>query len=170
MTPRRLRGLLARMPQGAASVRLLAVVGPMVVYVVLWTTFFWPIWDAGNGPAPKLSGTAVYVVSLIGGVLGTFFAAVFGIQRKGDNDVRKFRGGVTLLGYETGHSNVGTVIASLAVWVYALVGSWALLTVLVHEAQSPKPLKAMATAFASLIFAMFATALVPGQNPPASDS
>jgi len=153
------------MPKGAAVLRLAMIVGPIGTYAVLWTIFFWKIWHAGNGPAPKLSTTAIYASSVIGGVLGTFFAATFGIQRENAQiDARKFRAGVTLLGYDPGIANAGTFIASLAVWVYAVVGSWALLTVLVHQVQSPKPLKAMATAFASLVFAMFAAALAPGQK------
>jgi hypothetical protein len=152
-------------PLGLQFLRLLFIVGPIVVFCVLWIIFFVRIWRAGDGPAPNLSATGLYVTSVVGGVLGTFFSVSLGIQRKDPHaDVRKLRPGRTLLGLEPGTSNIGTHIATLAVWVYAGVSSFALLTVLVHEVQSPKPVKAMASAFASLVFAMFAAALAPGQD------
>jgi hypothetical protein len=153
---------------GVTFLRLALVVGAIGVYVGLWVWFFVRIWEtSGNGPV-SLSSKAVYATSALGGVLGTFFAVSLGIQRKDAQrqaDQRRLHLGPTMLGLDASStSRVPPAIATLAVWAYALVGAWALLTVLIYSNQSGKAVTAMASAFASLVFGLFAGVLTPTQK------
>jgi len=153
---------------GAAGVpllRLLIVVGAIATYGVLWGIVFWKIWDAGDGPAPDISRTVLYVIGVLGGILATSFATALGIERRDPNrDPRTLALGSTVIGTTPEHRGKATATATLAVWVYAAIGAWGLLTVLVHQDQSPSDVKTAAAAFATAVTGLVAGSLTPGET------
>lgn len=148
---------------GVTVLRLLLVVGALATYGILWGIVFWKIWDAGGGTAPTISRTVLYVIGVLGGVLGTSFAAALGIERQDpDRDPRKLAFGSTVIGTTPAHRGKATATATLAIWLYAVIGAWGLLTVLVHQAQSPSGVKTAAAAFATAVTGLVAGSLTPG--------
>ena len=145
--------------------RLLLVVGTLVTYVVLWSIVFWKVWDAGGGSAPRISHTILYVIGVLGGILAIAFAAALGIERHDPNrDPRGLAIGSTVLGRTPAQEGRATATVTAAVWLYALIGAWGLLTVLVHQVQSPAEVKTAAAAFATAVAALFAGAITPGNT------
>ena len=139
--------------------------GAIGAYGVLWGIAFWKIWDAGNGPAPNISHTILYVIGVIGGILATAFAGALGIERRDPHrDLRTLRFGSTVLGTTPAHKGKATATATLAVWLYAAIGAWGLLTVLVHQVQSPPEVKTAAAAFATAVSGLVAGSLTPGET------
>jgi hypothetical protein len=150
---------------GVGALRLLLVLGTLVTYGVLWIIVFEKVWNAGDGPAPKISTTLLYVIGIIGGVLATAFAAALGIERKDPaRDPRKLQLGSTLVGTTPDQAGKTTAMATLAVWLYALIGAWAGLTVLVHQSQSPADVKAIAATFGTAVIGLVAGSLTPGNT------
>jgi hypothetical protein len=151
-------------PLGASYFNLLAIWGGLALYLVLWITFYIPIWEAGSdGPEQRLSPTAVYGASLIGAVLAGFFGNAVGIQRKDPRaDSRRLRPGVTLVRANAASPPPRAAFATAAFWVYGAVGAWSLLTVLLYQRQSPPEVKALAAAFGGIVLALFTAALAPG--------
>jgi hypothetical protein len=145
--------------------RLLLVVGALATYAVLWGIVFWKIWDAGDGPAPDISRTVLYVIGVLGGILATSFAAALGIERRDPNrDPRTLALGATVIGTTPAQKGKATATATLAVWMYAVIGAWAALTVLVHQVQSPSDVKTAAAAFATAVAGLLAGSLTPGET------
>ena len=144
---------------------MLLVVGAILTYLALWVIVFWKIWDAGDGPAPNISNTMLYVIGVLGGIMATTFAAALGIERKDpDRDPRALRFGATLAGATPNKRSKASATATLAVWLYALIGVWGLLTVLVHQVQSPSDVKTVAAAFATAVTGLVAGSLTPGET------
>jgi hypothetical protein len=154
----------AEAPLGASYFDLLAIWGALAVYLVLWITFYVPIWQAGSdGPEQKLSPTAPYVASVLGAVLAGFFGNAVGIQRKDPSaDSRRLRPGATLVRANAQSPPTRAAFATAAFWVYGAVGAWSLLTVLLYQVQSPQEVKALASAFAGVVLTLFTAALAPG--------
>ena len=154
----------AEAPLGVSYFNLLAIWGALAVYVILWITFYVPIWQAGSsGPEQKLSSTAVYVASVLGAVLAGFFGNAVGIQRKDPNaDSRRLRPGATLVRANPKNPPGRAAFATAAFWIYGAVGAWSLLTVLLYQVQSPHEVKALASAFAGIVVTLFTAALAPG--------
>jgi hypothetical protein len=154
------------MARGVPALKALLLWGAFGTYAGIWIWFFVEIWNASNGSAPHLNAQAIYAVSVLGGTLGTFFSVALGIERKDSRtDVTELRPGATLLQVEPGTKTVGTALATAAVWGYALIGTFALVTVLVHPGESPAQVKALASAFGAVVVALFAAAFAPGQEP-----
>jgi FtsH-binding integral membrane protein len=153
-------------PRGVSYFNLLAIWGALGVFLALWITFYWPIWQAGTGGTQQhLSATAVYVASALGAVLGGFFGTAVGVQRRDPQaDVNKLRPGSTIVKANAENPPAAAAFATAAFWVYAVVGGWSLLTVLLFQVQSPPEVKAMASGFAGIILALFTAALSPGQT------
>lgn len=150
---------------GVGLLRLLLVLGTLVTYGVLWIIVFWKVWDAGNGPAPTISTTLLYVLGIIGGILATAFAAALGIERKDPTrDPRKLAFGSTVVGTTPDQRGKATAAATVAVWLYAIIGAWAGLTVLVHQVQSPADVKAIAAAFGTTVVGLVTGSLTPGNT------
>ena len=156
------------MPQGVPALKATLLAGAVGTYAGLWVWFFIDIWKATNG-APNLSSQAVYAVSVLGGILGTFFGVALGIQRKDGTrgaDTNKLQLGRTLLQLdpEPKQRRLDSALATLAVWVYAVMGAFALLTILVHPGETPSSVSTMGAAFGTLVVALFAGAFAPGQT------
>jgi len=162
--PARRSLLLVAQPQGTVFFNLLAIWGALAVYLVLWITFYVPIWQAGSGgPDQHLSSTAVYVASLLGAVLAGFFGNAVGIQRKDPSaNSRSLRPGATLVRADPAAPPGLAAFATAAFWVYAAIGAGSLLTVLLYQVQSPHEVKALASAFAGIVLILFTAALAPG--------
>ena len=170
----------------ARLLRLFVLWGALGVYVVIWVSFFWEIWTASSNSAVDPSPKAIYIVSVLGGVLGTSFAVALGVQREDANeDVSQMRLGNTLVGPSAGKSTTGQreagaaqsneesansrtptpeSIATAALFAYAAVGFAALATVLFRSAQSPEVVESLAVVFTGLVIALFGTAFLPGQE------
>ncbi len=69
-----------------------------------------------------------------------------------------------MIGTTPEHRGKATATATLAVWVYAAIGAWGLLTVLVHQDQSPSDVKTAAAAFATAVTGLVAGSLTPGET------
>ena len=152
--------------EGVGLLRLLLVLGTIATYGVLWVIVFWKVWDAGDGPAPNISSTLLYVIGVIGGILATAFAAALGIERNDPKrDPRKLAFGATVIG-ATPQAKKSKAItsATLAVWLYAVIGAWAGLTVLVHQVQSPSDVKTAAAAFGTVVVGLVTGSLTPGNT------
>ena len=151
-------------PRGTVAFSVLAIWGALIVYLVLWITFYVPIWQAGSdGPEQHLSSTAVYVASVLGAILGGFFGNAIGIQRKDPKaNARALRPGATLVRANPTEPPGMAAFATAAFWVYGAVGAWSLLTVLLYQVQSPHEVKALASAFAAIVVTLFTAALAPG--------
>lgn len=144
---------------GLKQLRAIFLIGGMGVFAGANSWFFVKIWEAGSTP-PTLSGQAVYGASAVGGVLGTFFAGVLGLQQlSGDANEQL---GATLLRDVYG----GLWLARIAIWLYAAVGAAALITVFFNQDQSPQSIKALASVFAGFALAIFIAAF--GPSPHAS--
>jgi hypothetical protein len=139
---------------GLKQLRAIFLIGGMCVFAGATAWFFVQIWEAGQTP-PDLSGQAVYGASAVGGVLGTFFAAVLGLQQFSNEPSPQL--GATLLRDVYG----GLWLARLAIWLYAAVGAGALITVFFNQAQSPQSIKALASVFAGFALAIFIAAFSP---------
>jgi hypothetical protein len=143
------------MPRGVGAIRLLFLVGGLVAFAGLYIYFFVEIWTVDGKKPPAIDKQLVYVASVLGGVLGTFFAVALGIQRKDpDTDHTKLSLGPTLLG-TTGR---GTAIATAALWIYFGVGLGAGVTAIFRSVQSPDSIKALASVFGGYGLAVFSAA------------
>ncbi len=156
--------LLVAQPRGTVLFSVLAIWGALIVYLVLWITFYVPIWQAGSGgPEQHLSSTAVYVASVIGAILAGFFGNAIGIQRKDPKaNARSLRPGATLVRTNPADPPGMAAFATAAFWVYGAVGAFSLLTVLLYQVQSPHEVKALASTFAGIVATLFTAALAPG--------
>lgn len=140
--------------------------------ILLWlgvTAFFvgW-IWifiriSRADGKPPKFDRDVLYGISVIGGVLGTFFAVSMGVQRKDPNtDARKLQIGKTLVAGE----DTTALSARLATWTlygYAAVGILAIIFSKWKSLESPDLIKGQAATFAGYIAALVTAAFAPGQ-------
>jgi hypothetical protein len=148
-----------------AAVRLIRssfIVVGLLAFVGLYVYFFIEIWGVDGNVPPDLDKQLVYAASLVGGVLGTFFAIALGVQRKDpDTDQKKLNLGPTLVG-EGG--KVSVILANTALILYTLVGVAAVVTAFAKSTQSPDAIKALAATFGGYAFAVFAGAF--GGSPP----
>jgi hypothetical protein len=147
---------------GLKQLRAIFLVGGMCVFAGFNSWFYVQIWQAGSTP-PNLSGQAVYGASAVGGVLGTFFAAVLGLQQFSNEP--ESQPGATLLRDVYG----GLWLARIAIWLYAGVGAAALITVFFNQDQSPQSIKALASVFAGFALAIFIAAFSPSTQARTSD-
>jgi hypothetical protein len=85
---------------------------------------------------------------------------MLGIERRDPNrDPRKLALGSTVIGTTPAQRGKATATATLAVWLYALIGAWGLLTVLVDQVQSPSDVKTAGAAFATAVTGLVAGSL-----------
>lgn len=165
-------GIMANRIGGIKLLRFLILWGAVLLFVALWIWFFWDIWGHDAKPV-HLNAKALYVSSVIGGILGTFFGIAMGVERKdATKDAKKIAPGSTLLGTPSPEERGLTdSLATAAVWAYALVGLAAIVTVFVRSAQSPGAVETLASAFGGFLLAIVAAAFAPGQTTnPVGDS
>jgi hypothetical protein len=153
------------LPNGVKLLRFFILWGAVLVFVALWIWFFWVIWRNDATPV-DLNQKALYVASVLGGILGTFFGVAMGVERKDPaKDASNVAPGSTLLGTRTlDHKGVTDTLATVAVWAYALVGILAIVTVFVRSAQCPGAVETLATAFGGFLLAIVGAAFAPGQT------
>jgi hypothetical protein len=142
--------------------------GGVAAFVGLFGYFFWDIWQARlahpiRQKPPKLDKDLLYVASLIGGILGTYFAVVLGVQKRDPNiDEKKLRLGSAIL---PGH-RLAEALGTFAFLVYFVVGTWSLLTFAICKVQSPDIIKTDASAFGGYILALLGAAFIGTTAPP----
>jgi hypothetical protein len=158
---------LALVPDGIKLLRFVFLWGAVVLFLGLWVWFFVDIWTKDDEPV-DLDQKALYLAAGLGGILGTFFGVSMGVERKDpDKDARKVAPGSTLLGTSTpAEKGVTDSLATFAVWVYALVGLGAIVTVFVHSPRAPGAVETLATTFGGFLLAIVTAAFAPGQEPP----
>src|SRR5262249_8102211 len=110
---------------------------------------------------------AIYAGSAIGGTLSGFFAFTLGIRvgttQPGSSSTTQ-PGTVTsppqiALGITIASGSrpevAFTLLTTLAIWSYAAIGAAAIVTVFFKSGSSPESVKAVASAFVGLVFALF---------------
>jgi len=137
----------------------------LLAYLAIWGLVMWQIWD---GDATDVNAAAIYAGSALGGTLSGFFAFTLGIRKSvgSSPDPLPNQPAGTLasppqmaLGLTISSGSVDevafTVLTTLAIWSYALVGGAAIVTVFFQSGSSPESVKAVASAFVGLVFALF---------------
>jgi hypothetical protein len=148
----------------AVLVLLFAGVG---AFLGLFSYFFYEIWDARfmNPPAKKatkLDKDLVYAASLIGGILGTYFAVVIGVQKRDPaTNEKKLKVGKAIVPGKRVLEALGT----FAFLAYLAVGAWALLTFAVCKVQSPDTIKTVAATFGGYIVALMGAVFIGTTAP-----
>ena len=137
----------------------------LLAYLAIWGWVIWQIW---NGDSTDINSTsaAIYAGSAIGGTLSGFFAFTLGIRvgtaQPGAaaaaptgtvTSPTQIALGITI---SSGSEKIAfTLLTTLAIWSYAAVGGAAIATVFFKSGSSPESVKAVASAFVGLVFALF---------------
>ncbi len=133
----------------------------LVAYLAIWGWVIWQIWD---GDSADINAAAIYAGSALGGTLSGFFAFTLGIRVGTGPDASAPTGTVSsptqkALGITVSSGSreevALTLVTTLAIWSYAAVGGAAIVTVFFKSGSSPESVKAVASAFVGLVFALF---------------
>jgi hypothetical protein len=136
----------------------------LLAYLAIWGWVIWQIWD---GDSTDINAAAIYAGSAIGGTLSGFFAFTLGIRvgtAQPSATTSAPTGTVTsppqmALGITISSGSreeiAFTLLTTLAIWSYAAVGGAAIVTVFFKSGSSPESVKAVASAFVGLVFALF---------------
>jgi hypothetical protein len=146
----------------------------LFAYLGIWGFVVARIWQSGDGAA-DVSSFAIYAGSALGGTLSGFFAFVLGIRKSqtAANPVSAAESPASptppqvALGITIDPGSRAQIayslLTTLAIWSYAVVGVAALATVFFRSGSSPDSVKAVASAFIGLVFALFNQVF---QSPP----
>ncbi|HST16333.1 MAG TPA: hypothetical protein VLK36_01600 [Gaiellaceae bacterium] len=146
-------------------------VAAVLSFVGCWVWFFWQIWTQDGHPV-TLNDRLLYFSSAIGGVLGTFFAVEMGIRQDTGQDssrIATLPTGAALVGRKW-DSRVVVWFAVAAVYAYAAIGLFALVTWAFRSAQSPPAVEALASVFLGFFVAIAGAGLMPGVATPGPGS
>jgi hypothetical protein len=137
----------------------------LLVYLAVWSWVVYQIWDGDT----DINSFAIYVGSALGGTLSGFFAFTLGIRKTATtpgagaadptasgqmNTPAQMALGITI-SRGSPDEIAFTLLTTLAIWAYAAVGAAALATVFFRAGSSPESVKAVASAFVGLVFALF---------------
>jgi hypothetical protein len=136
----------------------------LLAYLAIWSWVIWQIWD---GDSASINSAAIYAGSALGGTLSGFFAFTLGI-RVGTSQPGappaapagtvssppQMALGITISSGSR-EEVAFTLLTTLAIWSYAAVGGAAIVTVFFKSGSSPESVKAVASAFVGLVFALF---------------
>jgi hypothetical protein len=138
----------------------------LLIYLAVWGWVLWQIW---TGDSADINASAIYAGSALGGTLSGFFAFTLGIRvatnQSGTpasapapagtvSSPPQMALGITIA-TGSGEEVAFTLLTTLAIWSYALVGGAAIVTVFFRSESSPESVKAVASAFVGLVFALF---------------
>jgi RsiW-degrading membrane proteinase PrsW (M82 family) len=134
----------------------------LLAYLAIWSWVIWQIW---TDDATEINSAAIYAGSALGGTLSGFFAFTLGIRKTAAatqpaqlagtvNTPPQMALGITIASGSR-EEIAFTLITTLAIWSYAIVGAAAIATVFFRSGSSPESVKAIASAFIGLVFALF---------------
>jgi hypothetical protein len=149
-------------PLGINSLLFSILFFTLLVYLAIWGWVIWQIWD---GDTADINASAIYAGSALGGTLSGFFAFTLGIRKSvatqpdpSPSDTvtspPQMALGITIASGSR-EEVAFTLLTTLAIWSYALVGGAAIVTVFFRSGSSPESVKAVASAFVGLVFALF---------------
>jgi hypothetical protein len=135
----------------------------LFAYLAIWTWVVVQIWQSDPDAVPDVNSFAIYAGSALGGTLSGFFAFTLGIQRSMQATASAEQQPISppqmALGLTIARGSRAdvafTLLTTLAIWFYAAVGVAALATVFFRPGSSPESVKAVASAFIGLVFALF---------------
>jgi hypothetical protein len=151
-------------PLGVNTLLFTILFVTLLAYLAIWGWVIWQIWDGGS---TDINSAAIYAGSAIGGTLSGFFAFTLGIRV---GTAQPGAAAAAPTGTVTSPTQIAlgitissgsreeiafTLLTTLAIWSYAAVGGAAIVTVFFKSGSSPESVKAVASAFVGLVFALF---------------
>ena len=139
-----------------AILRAAVAISGIAAFAALYVWVLADIWRAGATP-PTLNTQLLYAATVLGGIIGTGFAVVVGVQRQDPEQTpRDLRLGGSMVDTPTNNLPPAwlRLVADISVWVYGAVGAACLITVGFHNTQSPAAVKTIASVFAGYFIAI----------------
>jgi hypothetical protein len=135
---------------GAETLKQLLMFGFVSAFFVVYGYFVVEIWDAPDGRPPDFDAGLISLAGALAGVLGGGFAIALGVEKPSNAPSPRLLG-------RLGDPFKGlSLVVTLGIWTYAVIGAAAAVTTFMNLNETPEVVKGLSAVFVGYVLSLAA--------------